>query len=199
MIYLSGCVRDIRHQNLGFLFTPRMGNAIPDGMWWAADNDRYGNPEGYTDEGYLGFLAARDPTNCLFATTPDVVGDHVATVALSRPMFARIRALGYKVAFVAQDGWTEETTPWDEFDVLFVGGTNTFKLGPAAKAIRAAKERGKWVHMGRVNSYRRLRVATVLGCDSADGTYLKFGPDVNEPKLLEWLSAIAREPILELR
>ena len=26
-----------------------------------------------------------------------------------------------------------------------------------------------------------------IGCDSVDGTYLTFGPDVNLPRLLDWL------------
>ena len=30
--------------------------------------------------------------------------------------------------------------------------------------------RGKWVHMGRVNSTRRIRYAASIGCDSVDGT-----------------------------
>ena len=50
-----------------------------------------------------------------------------------------------------------------------------------------AKARLKWVHMGRVNSLRRLRYASAIGCDSADGTYLRFGPDVNLPTLQGWL------------
>jgi hypothetical protein len=100
---------------------------------------------------------------------------------------------------VAQDGWQDETTPWDEFDVLFVGGSTEFKLGLGAHAIAAAQARRKWVHMGRVNSYKRLRVAAALGCDSADGTFLKFGPDVNEPRLLRWLAQLKAEPLLPLQ
>lgn len=183
---------------LGFLFTPQMGNAIPDDVVWGADNGRYTAPEKYTDSGYLKFLADRDSARCLFATAPDVVGNHEATISLSIPMLGRIKALGYKPAFVAQDGWASETTPWDEFDVLFIGGTDRFKLGDAADAIAEALERGKWVHMGRVNSYLRLRLAAVLGCHSADGTYLKYGPDVNEPKLLSWLEALENQPLLPL-
>ncbi len=30
------------------------------------------------------------------------------------------------------------------------------------------------------------RYAAAIGCDSADGTYLTFGPDVNLPRLLSW-------------
>ena len=74
------------------------------------------------------------------------------------------------------------------FDVAFVGGSTAWKLGPEAKSlIAAAKARGKGVHVGRVNSQRRFLAFAALGCDSADGTYLAFGPDENLPKLLGWL------------
>ena len=57
--------------------------------------------------------------------------------------------------------------------------------GKKAKTAEA-KRRGKQVHMGRVNSARRYRYAEAIGCDSADGTYIAFGPDVNLPKVLAW-------------
>jgi hypothetical protein len=81
--------------------------------------------------------------------------------------------------------------PWPWFDVLFLGGSTAWKLGPAARRLTAeAKARGKRVHMGRVNSLRRLRYADATGCDSADGTFLAFGPDVNLPALLGWLRVV---------
>jgi hypothetical protein len=36
--------------------------------------------------------------------------------------------------------------------------------------VRICKERGKHVHMGRVNTLRRLRYAEAIGVDSVDGT-----------------------------
>lgn len=54
---------------------------------------------------------------------------------------------------------------------VFIGGTTEFKLGATARAITAeAKRRGKWVHMGRVNTAQRVRYAKQIGCDSFDGT-----------------------------
>jgi hypothetical protein len=94
---------------------------------------------------------------------------------------------------VAQDGCTDQPhlIPWGEFDVLFLGGTDDFKLGRDAAAVSGeANSRGVPIHMGRVNSLRRLRIASSLDCASVDGTYLAFGPDKNLPRLLRWLDQV---------
>jgi hypothetical protein len=49
--------------------------------------------------------------------------------------------------------------------------SGNIKLGPEVEAIVAeARARNVWVHMGRVNSLRRLAYAASIGCDSVDGT-----------------------------
>jgi len=186
----------MRDGRLGYIDTPAQGNRRPDGVAWAADNGCFG--KGYPgDEAWLDWLAGMDPSGCLFATAPDVVGDAPATLARSAPMLPRIRALGYPAALVAQDGLEALTVPWDELDVLFIGGSTEWKLGPHARALTAeAKARGKRVHMGRVNSERRYRYAAAIGCDTADGTYLTFGPNANLPRLLAWVRT-ADQPELE--
>lgn len=176
------------------MITPDMGNAVPKDAWVAADNACFNNPKGYSQERYEKRLHGMPRNRTLFATAPDVLGDHKATVEQSIPMLRRIRFLGLKSAFVAQDGWEEDDTPWGEFDVLFVGGSTGFKFRGGRDAVAAAKRRGKWCHMGRVNSLDRLRAAVGIGCDSADGTFLKFGPDVNWPKLKRWLDTITDQP-----
>jgi hypothetical protein len=153
---------------------------------------------------------------CLFAVAPDVVGDAAATTARSLPWLPRIRALGFPAAYVAQNGLEDLDVPWHAFDVLFLGGSleclpcgfvwpsdqrperrqrcphchhrmREWKLGAAARQLVAeAKARGKRVHMGRVNSEDRYRYAMAIGCDSADGTFLTFGPDLNLPKVIAW-------------
>ncbi len=92
-----------------------------------------------------------------------------------------------------------DAAPWDDFDALFVGGSTEWKLsGSARELVREARARGKSTHMGRVNSLRRLRYAESIGCDSADGTYLIFGPDVNLPRLLGWLGVLGTQrPLFE--
>jgi hypothetical protein len=175
---------------LGCIVTPRQGNKIPDGAFFCADNGVFG--KGYPGEdAWWEWLSSLPPERCLFAVAPDVVGDAAATLVTATPWLPRIRELGIPAAFVAQDGAETVGVPWDEFDWLFIGGSTEWKLGPHARAFTAeAKKRGKQVHMGRVNSATRMRFANAIGCDSADGTFITFGPDVNLPKVLGWLRQV---------
>jgi hypothetical protein len=184
-------VREAMRQGLlGFMDTPLQGQRVPAGVTWAADNGCYG--KGYPgDDRWFEWLTNHpaDRSRCLFATAPDVVADAEATATRSTPWLNRIRDLGYPVAYVAQNGVEDWPPPWDRIDVLFLGGDDEFKLGPAgARVAREAKTRGLWLHVGRVNSRQRVRYALQeLAADSIDGTYIKRGPDINLPKAVGWV------------
>ncbi len=185
-------VRDaMRAGLLGMIATPAAGNRIAAGVDWCADNSCF-TPSRYPgDDAYLAWLAARRrfADRCVFATAPDVVADADATLARSLAMLPRIRAVGYPVALVAQDGLEPAGVPWRDIDALYIGGSTGWKLGPAAAALAGhARRRGLWVHMGRVNSRRRIHYATAIGCHCVEGTLLAYGPDRHLPKLLGWLS-----------
>ncbi len=201
--------------DLGCILTPAQGNRLPAGVTWCADNGcgpgTHGVGTGFPGyERYLGWLqdmaAAEgadpcdpDTSGCLFAVAPDVVADAAATLRRESVMrmLGWIRYAGLPVAFVLQDGQESLPVPWDDFDAAFIGGSTSWKLGPAARALAAqARARGKWVHMGRVNSLRRLRYAAAIRCDSADGTFLARGPDVNLPKVLGWLRDVNQQGAL---
>ena len=195
---------------LGCITTPAQGNQLPAGVLWLADNGcgpgrDGGQGRGYPgDEAYLAHLAGLrdaegadpcdpDQSGCLFAVCPDVVGDAEATARRARTsgMLAWIRYVGLPAAYVAQDGLEDAAPPWDDLDALFIGGSTAWKLGPHVPPLVAeARARGAWVHMGRVNSLQRLRYADAIGCHSADGTFLTFGPDTNLPRLLGWVRAV---------
>lgn len=178
---------------IGQIVTPAAGNRLEPGRTWCADNAAFtGHYPG--DDAYLAWLVGKQhmAASCRFVVAPDVPFNAEATLALSGPMLSRIRALGYPVALCAQDGLERLDVPWADFDVLFIAGSTEWKLGPEAAALTAeAKALGKWVHMGRVNSWRRMQYAASIGCDSCDGTYLAFGPDRNLPTLLDWLDEAA--------
>lgn len=196
MWYLSGAVRSSLYDepNVGFMLTPRIGNRVMfHQVMWAADTDCYAQGPKFQLGKFLGWLDRMHPyryTN-LFVTAPDVVGDALATVERSLPVLPLLRERGWRAAFVGQDGLTSAMVPWAEFDTYFIGGTTDWKLSQASDDLVAeAVLRGKWVHMGRVNSRKRLLKASSIGCSSADGTYLAYGPDTNLPKLRGWLSEI---------
>jgi hypothetical protein len=196
-MYLSGKIV----AGLPAMVTPRMRQTPPEGQPWAADSGRYASPHEYSDEKYLTWLEKMQPLadRCLFATAPDIVGDAPGTLMLSAPLYGPIRKLGYKVALVAQDGLERlmEFVPWHDIDVLFVGGTTDWKLGDGAAAVVAeARARGKWCHMGRVNSLKRMRYAASIGCQSADGTYLRFDPGLRMGDPAKWAETVRREQTL---
>lgn len=195
MLYLANAsserVRDaMTTGQLAQICTPNEGRAPLPGVKVGFDNGCFS--KNYVgDERWLAWLVknAKYAPQALFATAPDVVGDAAATLARSAPFLPVIRELGYPAALVAQDGLEDLEVPWDSFDVLFIGGSTEWKLGPgAARLVREAKARGKKVHMGRVNSRRRLSYAEYIGCDHVDGTFIAFGPDTNLRRLSVWLS-----------
>ncbi|HVQ94236.1 MAG TPA: hypothetical protein VMU51_24565 [Mycobacteriales bacterium] len=194
MLYLgnasSPAIRNaIQTGEIGQMCSPAEGRSPVNAPLWAADNGCY-STRGYPgDTAWLAWLGRHraHARRCLFATAPDVVADAAATLARSAPHLPAIRGLGYPAALVAQDGLERLTVPWADFDVLFLGGTTTWKLGPAAASLTAeATARGKTVHMGRVNSAKRWRHAARIGCATVDGTHLTYAPDAGLADIRRW-------------
>lgn len=172
--------------DIGLMCQP--GSNHPRAGWlWAADNGCFSAP--WDEDRWARWLDSDLPrSGCLFATVPDEAGDHDSTLQLWHDHAATVRSFRYPLAFVAQDGATIRNVPWDELDTLFIGGTTAWKLGAeVTELIGMAKQLGKWVHIGRVNSRRRFLAFAGAGADSADGTFLAFGPDTNLPLLLGWV------------
>lgn len=182
-----------RYPHVGRLCGPRnyhrMGDTVRAGYVWAADNDAF---SGFDPGRYMTMLDALEGTpGCLFVVAPDVVGDAEATFTLYLKWAGEILGRNLPLGFVGQDGATVADVPWNGISALFVGGSTEWKLGDAAAVlVKEAKDRGKWVHMGRVNSWRRLEYAKSLGVDSVDGTQLSWFTDT----FLEQWSEYAKAP-----
>jgi hypothetical protein len=176
---------------------------------WAADNGAFTTrKKGFEPERFRAMLCQRvlreHVGTCRFVAAPDVLvvrpdgavsGDARATLEQFPKWAAEIRGWGLPVALVAQDGLEHllDAVPWPSVDTLFLGGSTEWKLGLGAyRCIARAQLRGKLTHMGRVNSYRRLALAQHWGVNSVDGTYLKYGPEVNLPRLLSWLRQLEK-------
>lgn len=182
---------------------------------WAGDNGAFTSKEGGFSPSRFRKMLRRPElqahaATCLFIAAPDVLvvqpdgqvfGDARATLNQFTYWAIEISNLGLPVALVAQNGLEDmlDDVPWDLVDVLFLGGGTEWKLGEGARrCVVEAKRRGKRVHMGRVNSYKRMALAQSWGCDTADGTFLAFGPSKNLPRLLGWLDQLASARIDDL-
>jgi hypothetical protein len=194
-LYLSGVANPVLEphadrESLGLMVGPGGGTYSKVGAYglFAADNGCFSKGDSFDANEWLTFLDQLPRESCLLATAPDVVGDAAATLERSAEWLPVIRSMGFPAALVAQDGLEDLEVPWDTFDVLFIGGSTEWKLSDAAADLMSeAKLRGKWVHVGRVNSFKRVKWSVANGADSMDGTFLAFGPKTNLPRLLTWL------------
>jgi hypothetical protein len=141
----------------------------------------------------------------LWVVAPDVVGDHEATLrkfnsyrALmlqdfypkddvlipyhTEHYYPEDKSLWYvtgpspdafPIAFVAQDGCTPADVP-ETADVVFIGGTTEWKWENVWRFCDAFPR----VHVGRVNTYRKLMHCHECGAMSVDGTgFFRGGPE----------------------
>ena len=159
----------------GMLVTWRDGahprRAVKLGAPWAMDN--------FAFTGFDAVRFRRSMTNyegvpgCLFAVAPDVVGDAAATLRQFAAWHDEIKAHGYPIALAIQNGQETLPVPWTDLDAVFIGGTTEFKFSDFVRGlVYEARMRGKWTHMGRVNSVRRWNYAHSLHINSVDGTSL---------------------------
>ena len=192
-----------------------------DGVPLIIDNGKFGNgwTGGADFLAFVGRAADRYPGQARFAVAPDVPGDAGATLAESAPYYAAVRAMGVRVALAAQNGLTPGMVPWDDIDVIFLAGCPEciacgfvrpvaefevkrcpgcgcrlaeWKLGLAAAELGAeAIRRGREVHGARVNSGRRVAYMESIGCTTADGTFPKWSPRTNLPRMRRWFTDMA--------
>jgi hypothetical protein len=186
MIYLSGVTNDriepsLIQTGVGLMCQP--GNSyhlrIERFSYWAADNGCFNDK--WVEDKWIDWLAALPREKCLFAVAPDIYPDAVGSLERGRAFAPIIREMGFPVAIVAQTDAEKLDWPWDEFDCLFVGGERKIpgwsewkESDAAAELVKRARSNGLWVHMGRVNSLRRLQRARQVGCHSVDGTFIKY-------------------------
>lgn len=118
---------------------------------------------------------------------PDVVGDSDETLKRFKNYEPRIRSLGYNLAYVLQDGVTLDKIPFSDISAVFVGGTTNFKLSDIAYEIcKIAVDKNKLVHIGRVNSIKRIERFLAVA-DSFDGLSFSYYSRSRLPNVLRWL------------
>jgi hypothetical protein len=139
----------------------------------------------------------------LFVVVPDAIDvslngyevtSHPAlTLERYRTWAPMVRAAGAPAALVIQPGMRPSEIPWDMVDYVFIGGDTAWKedVNGAGRVVRYAQKLGKPVHVGRVNTQRRIEIMAGWNVDSIDGTKLTKGSDANLPQLRAWMAAAA--------
>lgn len=88
---------------------------------------------------------------------------------------------------------------FDDFDVLFIGGSTEWKLSKEADlCIKIAQEHGKRIHVGRVNWWQRYSHFRLLeGSEdfTCDGTRPRYGKDKT---LKDWLRYEKQPPLFKI-
>jgi hypothetical protein len=187
---------------IGRLVTPRhfpsIAETVAEGITIAADNDGFG---GVDFPAFVKMLDALEPfaSSVKFVTVPDVVCDAAGTFALWREWAPIVRARGLTPALVLQNGmirgldgvrFGHDLISWDEIGAIFVGGDDAYKDGvDVALLTLEAELRGLWIHVGRVNTVRRLRHAEALGANSVDGSGWARFRDAMLPRYARWIAA----------
>lgn len=162
-------VGDVLRPHLGRLLTPRDFSGAADtlalGIPVAADNRAF---SGWDERQFLRMLDDITGIDVLWVAAPDVVSDAAATDDMWERWAPELLGRGLRPAYVAQNGM--RAIP-PNAAAVFIGGDDAFKLGPEGQAaVDAARARALPVHVGRVNSSRRVGLVRRMGADSFDGT-----------------------------
>jgi len=184
MIYMSPVwhtIKDDYQEEFGYIVSykqkpPELLERRP----WIADNGVFA---GQFEVGkWLRMIDKFRPyaSTCKGIVIPDVVGDWWGTLRRWEKYAPMVPDL--PKAFVTQDGLTLDKIPWGSFKCLFIGGSDDHKLKKAGPYMRAAIERGVWLHVGRVNSVKRM--LKFESADSVDGTMLATEPSTARQKYI---------------
>lgn len=175
-MYLSGRTQQFfdKPDLFGCMFsykkTGRQNEALQAGCYWMLDNGAFTGNFVF-DKWVMMLLSMRAYVNtCIGIVIPDHPYDAEKTLVDFERYAPLVKALGFPVALATQNGMKPSDVPWDDIDVLFVGGDDAHKRGPEARRlINEAKSRLIWVHVGRVSSGRAIGQHWP-DADSWDGT-----------------------------
>lgn len=123
-----------------------------------------------------------------WVAVPDAVCDMDTTYKLWGKWEKVVRAFGHTPCMVLQNGFDICDLFIFKPQAIFIGGDDNFKLGQdVRKAVMWARQNNVPSHMGRVNSFKRIRYAIDIGCTSFDGSGFSKWPDTRIPKAIKWI------------
>ena len=107
-----------------------------------------------------------------FTVVPDIVAGGGASLDFSLSWLRRVQDASPNVLIPVQDGMVisdVEHLLGDQVGI-FIGGGDVFKLTTMDAWCELGRRRGCWVHVGRVNSAKRIKQCAMAGATSFDGS-----------------------------
>lgn len=140
--------------------------ALDNGAWTAFQQ---GKP---FDEKKFGHALAKMGRDADFVVIPDIVAGGLPSLEMSLRWMRRVLDASERGLVAVQDG----IEPADIIDLIgqrvgiFVGGSTPWKLRTMPMWGVLAAQKGAWLHVGRVNSGKRIQLCADAGATSFDGT-----------------------------
>jgi len=140
---------------------------LDNGAWGAYQSGRPWDPDAFRA------LVLRYGPGADWVIAPDVVGNSLASLALTKQWLPFCLDHCPRVLIALQDGMAPRMVhplPVTGRIGFFVGGTTAWKKASLPTWGALARQIGVWLHVGRVNTARRIRLCQMAGAHSFDGT-----------------------------
>jgi hypothetical protein len=195
-------VRDLARKypgRIASLMSPGGQRAPIDGCGLAFDNACFGAFKNGTEWDFRKWMKMMDwavsgSHNPMWALCPDSVGDITGTLNRWDEFYWITASYGWPVAFAVQDGMRKEHVPKNA-SVVFIGGSTDWKW----ETLRYWCDHFSHVHVGRVNTYRRLWQSHDAGAKSIDGTGWPRGDQRQKRGLEAYLMESSGDKVRELQ
>lgn len=142
---------------------------LDNGAWTAHNSGSAWDP-GAFQECVDAFGAGAD-----FIVCPDIVCGGLESLKLTEEWLPRLP--GLRLVAVQNGHTPDDIRDWLGPEVgIFVGGDDTWKEPSLSIWGELARETSCYLHVGRMNSKRKIRLCALAGADSFDGTSVTFWP-----------------------
>jgi hypothetical protein len=189
--YLAGKHPD----RIGWLMGPSSWKKPRPWLPYAVDNDAFiswTNQQPWDPEAWRKMLGTVNAAQIKprWVLVPDVVADRKATIESWKRYAPEAAETKCPLAFAVQDGMTPDDVP-PGAQVIFIGGSTEWKWN----SLTTWSTNFKRVHVGRVNTARRLNWAEAAGVESVDGSgWFRATEDGKQASdLTKWLAGFLRD------
>jgi hypothetical protein len=156
------------------LLVSAKGELRTEGMRYALDNGAWSAfvQQQPFDEAAFSIALDRLGEAADWIVLPDIVAGGLASLDFSLKWKERLRGMPTRMLIAVQDGMQidDVASLLSPAVGLFIGGTTEWKEATAQAWGSLARRRHCHLHVGRVNSARRIRICAAAGADSFDGS-----------------------------